>query len=58
MSRKNKKYSPEFKISVILDMRENHLGCKETMRKYWEGSKGKKNHYFKQVHLWERIFHT
>ena len=51
-----KKYSPEFKISVILDMRENHLGYKETIRKYWEGSKGKENHYFKQVHLWERIF--
>ena len=56
MSRKNKKYSPEFKISVILDMRENHLGYKETIRKYWEGSRGKENHYFKQVHLWERIF--
>ena len=29
-----KKYSPEFKISVILDMRENHLGYKETVRRY------------------------
>ena len=29
-----KKYSPEFKLSVILDMRENHLGYCETVRKY------------------------
>ncbi|MBE5753415.1 MAG: helix-turn-helix domain-containing protein [Clostridiales bacterium] len=32
--RTNKKYSPKFKLSVILDMRNNHLGYKETMRKY------------------------
>ena len=32
--RTNKKYSPEFKLSVILDMRNNHLGYKETMQKY------------------------
>ena len=29
-----KKYSPEFKVSVILDMREPHLGYCETSRKY------------------------
>lgn len=29
-----KKYSPEFKLSVILDMRNNKLGYNETMRKY------------------------
>ena len=29
-----KKYSPEFKLSVILDMRNNNLGYNETMRKY------------------------
>ena len=29
-----KKYSPEFKLSVILDMRNNHLGVRETERKY------------------------
>ena len=29
-----KKYSPEFKLSVILDMRNNHLGIMETERKY------------------------
>ena len=31
---KNKNYSPEFKLSVILDMRNNNLGYNETMRKY------------------------
>ena len=29
-----KKYSPEFKLSVILDMRENHLTYTETMSKW------------------------
>lgn len=29
-----RKYSPEFKLSVILDMREKHLGYNETIRKY------------------------
>ena len=29
-----KKYSPEFKLSVILDMREHHLNYSETARKY------------------------
>ena len=29
-----KKYSPEFKLSVILDMREHKLGMVETERKY------------------------
>ena len=31
---KFKKYSPEYKLSVILDMRNNHLGVRETERKY------------------------
>ena len=31
---KNKNYSPEFKLSVILDMRENDLGYREAERKY------------------------
>ena len=29
-----KKYSAEFKIMVIMDMRENRLGYRETARKY------------------------
>ena len=32
--RTNKKYSPEFKLSVILDMREHRLSYCETVRKY------------------------
>ena len=31
---KNKNYSPEFKLSVMLDMRENNLAYTETVRKY------------------------
>ena len=45
---KNKKYSPEFKISVILDMREHHLGYREVTRKYdlsWH-----------RAQSWERIY--
>ena len=34
MSRKNKNYSPKFKICVIMDMREHRLGYHETVRKY------------------------
>ena len=46
--RKNKKYSPEFKISVIMDMREHHLGMMETERKY------NVNHHV--IARWERIY--
>ena len=51
--RKNKKYSPEFKISVIMDMREHHLSYHETMRKHFPELK-EKNYAF--VQRWERIF--
>ena len=50
---KNKRYSPEFKISVIMDMREHHLSYHETMRKHFPELKGK-NYAF--VQRWERIF--
>ena len=53
---KFKNYSSEFKISVIMDMREHHLSYKETVRKYWEGSSGKEGNYVKQIQLWERIY--
>ena len=56
MSRKNKNYSPEFKIGVIMDMREHHLGYKETVRKYWDISKGQEDNYKNIVKRWERIF--
>ena len=53
--RKNKNYSPEFKISVIIDMREHHLGYCETARKYDLGDprKGSSVHMLQR---WERIF--
>ncbi len=53
---KQKRYSAEFKISVIMDMREHHLGYKETARKYWDISKGQEPNYIKQVQRWERIY--
>ncbi len=37
---KQKRYSAEFKIGVIMDMREHHLGYRKTVRKYWDISKG------------------
>ena len=43
-----RKYTAEFKISVILDMRENHLGMRETERKY------NVNHHV--IAKWERIY--
>ena len=50
---KFKRYSSEFKISVILDMRENHLGYRETMRKFFPELEGK-NYAFLQK--WEHIY--
>ena len=51
MSKKGQKYknhSSEFKIGVIMDMRENHLGLRETERKY------KVQHSV--ILKWERIY--
>ena len=57
--RTNKKYSPEFKISVILDMRENGLGYGEVVRKYWGVDTHKESDTHRsQVRLWERIYLT
>ena len=52
---KNKKYSPEFKLSVILYMRNNHLSYHETIRKYW-GNDVYEQNYIKQVQRWERKY--
>ena len=49
-----RKYSAEFKISVILDMREHNLGYNETIRKYWDD--GLVSNHFQQIKLWERIY--
>lgn len=57
MSRKkriNKKYSAEFKISVIMDMRENHLSYRETARKYNIGSNESQGK--DRLRGWERIY--
>lgn len=43
-----RKHSPEFKISVIMDMRENHLGFREAERKY--------NIQHSVIAKWERRF--
>ena len=54
--RKNKKYSTEFKISVIMDMREHHLCYSEVVRKYWDITKGQEHNYIDVIQRWERIF--
>ena len=53
---KNKEYSAEFKIGVIMDMREHRMGYRETVRKYWDVTKGQEHNYHKQVQRWERIY--
>ena len=52
--RKNKNYSPEFKISVIMDMREHHLSYCETVRKYLHGVSP--TSAIGTLQQWERIF--
>ena len=56
MSEKQKKYSSEFKLRVIMDMREHHLGYRETVRKYWDIRQGQEENYKNIVKRWERIF--
>ena len=52
---KQKKYSAEFKISVIMDMREHRLSYLETARKY--GLLGKsKGGALCTLQRWERIY--
>ena len=58
MSRKkrfNTKYSPEFKLSVIMDMRENRLSYSETARKYGL-VKNSMGGAMETLHRWERIY--
>ena len=54
--RKNKEYSAEFKIGVIMDMREHRLGYREPARKYWNVSRGQDLNYINTVKRWERIY--
>ena len=50
-----KKYSAEFKIRVIMDMRENRLGYRETARKY-DLVRQSEASAASMLHRWERIF--
>ena len=54
--RKNRSYSAEFKIGVIMDMREHRLGYCETVRKYWPVTGSNADNYKNVVKRWERIF--
>ena len=56
LERKKSSYSAEFKIGVIMDMREHHMGYRETVRKYWDVSKGQEANYKNAVQRWERIY--
>ena len=53
--RKNRIYLPEFKIGVIMDMREHHLGYRETARKY-EMVNNSYGGAISTLHRWERIY--
>ena len=52
----SRKHSPEFKIRVIMEMREHRLGYCETVRKYWDTNQGQEENYKNIVKRWERIF--
>ena len=54
--RENRRYSTEFKMCVIMDMREHRLNYSEVVRKYWDINQGQEHNYHKQVQRWERIF--
>ena len=53
--RKNKVYSAEFKIGVIMDMREHNLGYRETARKY-RLVRQSESAVASMLHRWERIY--
>ena len=55
--RKNRVYSAEFKTSVIMDMRENYLSHRETVRKYWNTqNRTEEDKYLRTLRNWERIY--
>ena len=49
------KYSAEFKIGVIMDMREHRLGYRETARKY-DLVRQSETAAASMLHRWERIY--
>ena len=52
---KQKTYSTEFKLSVIMDMREHRMGYCETVRKYDLGSV-RSGAAIAMLQRWERIY--
>ena len=55
--RKNRRYSTEFKLSVILDMLQNNLGYGETVRKYWDAKNCiETDRHRSQLRLWKRQY--
>ena len=50
-----RKYSAEFKIGVIMDMRENRLGYRETARKY-DLVRQSETAAASMLHRWERVY--
>ena len=50
-----RKYSTEFKIGVIVDMREHRLGYRETARKY-DLVRQSEASAASMLHRWERIY--
>ncbi len=53
----SRKYSPEFKLSVILDMSENYLSYRETVRKHWgTQSRTEEDLYMRTLKIWEHIY--
>ena len=53
---KQKRYSSEFKVHVIMEMREHHLSYNETVRRNWDIKKCQEANYIKVFQRWERIF--
>ncbi len=52
-----RKYSSDFKISVIMDMGEHHLSYHETVRKYWlTAGRSDEHNYISTVKRWERAY--
>lgn len=52
---KQRRYSPEFKLSVIMDMRENKLSYRETVLKYLLGS-GQAGGPIDMIQRWEKWY--
>ncbi len=54
---KQKRYSEEFKISVIMEMRKNCLSHRETVRKFFDAqNRAEEDNYLHTLRNWERIY--